>query len=303
MLIILYGPISDKPNEKHQLLIDGKATCGYREYAKNYGHIIYMTPQQTMFSWEHSMKPDEVIEFIKQYPDAIVWALKYSPTRDDKILANIQNKKIYYSCNSKNTINSFCNVSLVDTQDRIKQNAQLWFKGKDPSYWLPSDKKEFDYLMIGRRGDKNELPFIYALDKEVQNRRRVLWIGGERFKKHISKDNKHDIVCTDFIGQEEVRRLIPKAKVGVLFTELEVEGFPQSFLEMTMCGVPVVYNKNAPLNKYYMHSANCVLCRKKELVVTAEMLLSTRDAVKCRDIAMQNYSLELSYRRIKECLE
>ena len=51
-LIMLYGGIGDNLNKKQQMMIDGGCTCGYREYARKYGVIIYMTPQNCKLSWE-----------------------------------------------------------------------------------------------------------------------------------------------------------------------------------------------------------------------------------------------------------
>ena len=87
----------------------------------------------------------------------------------DIILSKIQNKKVYYSCNSKNRYNSFCDVSLVDTQGRLKgvPNGHVWFKGKNPDYWYPSTKKEYDYILVGGRGDKNELYFLNGIEKST----------------------------------------------------------------------------------------------------------------------------------------
>jgi len=302
MLIILYGDVSNEHHSKQQRMIDGGSTCGYREYAKNYGHIVYMTPQKVCLPWEHSItKVKNVRRFIAQYPDSIVWSVKHSPKKDAEILAKIDNKKLYYSCNAHNRYNKFCDVSLVDTEERIKKNAKLWFKGKDENYWRPSDDdKEFDYLLIGRRGDKNEIHFLKELNK-VKDKRKILWIGGKKHKNKISTN--HEVICTSFIGQEAVRDKISKAKVGVLFTELKVEGFPQSFLEMTMSGVPVVYNETAPINKFYVHTGNCVLCSKQNLISSAEYLLKNRDPDKCREVAINNYSLNKSYERMLLCLK
>ena len=126
MLIILYGDISNKTNWKQQRMIDGGATCGYREYARNFGHIIYLTPQNVKLDWEHSIPNSrEVVSFIKKHPDAIVWSVKYSPRKDSEILSKISNKKFYYSCNSKNRFNKFCDLSLVDTEDRLKGNRSI----------------------------------------------------------------------------------------------------------------------------------------------------------------------------------
>ena len=304
MLIILYGDISNKKNEKQQLMIDGKVTCGYREYAKNFGCIIYMMPQDIKQPWEYVMiQPKNVVNFINKHPDAVIWSVKHSPKKDEQILSKIKNKKIYYSCNAKNIWNNKCNVSLVDTPKRVKKNGKLWFKGKDPHYWKPlkENQKEYDYVLVGLRGDKNETYFIKSL-REIKEKRKILWIGGYKFKKKIPKTH-HEVHLTKKLSQDEVKNNIPKAKVGILFTELKVEGFPQGFLEMTMCGVPVVYNIKAPRNKFYFHKYNHVLCTKNNMVKEAEKLLKNRYPIKCREIAINNYRLEKSYERILECLK
>ena len=301
-LIILYGDVSNKPNWKQQRMIDGGATCGYREYARNFGHIIYMTPQKIKLPWEHSIiKPKNVIEFISKHPDSVVWSLKHSPKKNQNILSKISNKKVYYSCNSNNRYNKFCDISLVDTEERLKgKKSVVWFKGKDPKYWKPTGvEKEFDYLLIGGRADKNEFYFLKQLN-QIKKKRRILWIGGMKHKSKIVTN--HEIICTDFVGQDKVREYIPKCKVGILFTELKVEGFPQSFLEMTMCGVPVVYNKNGPVNQFYFHKGNSILCSKKDLIKSAETLLKNSNYELCREIAINNYSLQKSYNGVLKCL-
>jgi len=303
MLIILYGEVSKKSNWKHQRMIDGGATCGYREYAKHYGSIVYVTPQNIKLPWEKSIvKPKGILSYIRKHPDAIVWSVKNGPIKDKEILSKKSNKKVYYSCNAKNRNCKAANINLIDTPDRLKTSRdRLWVKGKDPEYWKPQgQKKEFDYLLIGTRGDKNEIYFLNRLN-EIKEKRKILWIGG---KKHEDKiKTNHQVVCTNFIGQDSVRDNIPRAKVGVLFTELKIEGFPQSFCEMTMCGVPVVYNKNAPRNDFYFHKGNCKIIDKKGIIQGAEQLLRDYDQVLCREIAIKNYSLEIAYRRILECLK
>jgi hypothetical protein len=301
-LIILYGELVNQPNWKYQRMIDGGATCGYREYARNFGHIIYMSKQKVRRNWEHSYTdPKDTVEFISKYPNAVVWSVKHDPRKDKAILSQIANKKVYYSCNAANRYNKFCDISLVDTKERLKgKKTRLWFKGKDPEYWKPiAGRKEFDYLLVGRRGDKNEIYFLRELNK-IKKKRRILWIGGAAHKNKISTN--HEVICTGFIGQDEVRNNISRAKVGVLFTELRIEGFPQSFLEMTMCGLPVVYNINAPTNDFYFFKDNCVLSKKSKLIKNAEFLLRTGDLKKCRETAVEHYSIQKSYERILQCL-
>jgi hypothetical protein len=304
MLIILYGEIANKGKWKHQRMIDGGATCGYREYAKYFGSIVYVTPQKVSLPWEKSIyKPKHIINYINKYPNAVVWSVKTGKRKDTEVLSKIKNKKVYYSCNAKNRNCKHANINLVDTPQRIKnsQKDKLWVKGKDPDYWKPQgQKKEFDYLLIGTRGDKNEIYFLRQLNK-IKDRRRILWIGGKKHEHRIKTN--HEVVCTPFYKQEQVRDNIPRAKVGVLFTELKIEGFPQSFCEMTMCGVPVVYNINAPRNKFYFHKGNSLLCKKEKMVFSAEKLLKYYNPELCRQIAIKHYSIDVAYGRILECLK
>jgi hypothetical protein len=303
-LIILYGDYSKDSNIKSQRLINGLATCGYREYARKFGHIIYLSPQRIKFRWEHSIyNPEDVLKFINERTDSVVWSVKVSDFKDHNILSKIKNKKIYYSCCSYNRYNHYCDISLVDTEDRLKgvPNGVVWFKGKDPEYWKSSlDGKEFDYILVGGRGDKNEIYFIHSLNK-ISELRSILWVGGSKFRDKIN--SKHYVVLTDFSSQDIVRNYLGKAKVGILFTELKAEGFPQTFLEMTMCGVPVVYNKNAPINKQCFHSHNHIFTTKENLIESAETLLKNYNSELCRKEAIENYSIEKSYDWIIQCLK
>ena len=304
MLIILYGEISNKSKWKHQRMIDGGATCGYREYARKFGHIVYVTPQKVKLPWEHSIiEPKNILKFISKYPDAVIWSVKTGKRKESEVLSKIKNKKVYYSCNASNRNSKHSHINLIDTPGRIKRpnKDMLWMKGKDPDYWKPiHDHSEFDYLLIGTRGDKNEVFFLKQLNS-VKGKRRILWIGGQKHS-HKVKTN-HEVVYTKFVGQDNVRNNISRGKVGILFTELKIEGFPQSFLEMTMCGVPVVYNKRGPRNAFYFHDDNCRMSLKKNLVENAEYLLKNRNPKACRKIAIENYSIEKSYQRILKCLK
>ena len=95
MLIILYGEISNKSKWKHQRMIDGGATCGYREYARKFGHIVYVTPQKVKLPWEHSIiEPKNILKFISKYPDAVIWSVKTGKRKESEVLSKIKNKKV-----------------------------------------------------------------------------------------------------------------------------------------------------------------------------------------------------------------
>lgn len=304
-LIVLYGPWSQEHNHKQQMMIDKKCTCMYNDFAKNFGEIIYISPQNTKDVWEKSMtNSSDIVNYINSQPDAIVWVVKHDPKRDEKITKFIKNKKLYYSCNAHNCINEYCDISLVDTPEREKKyggNARVFFKGKDHKYWGPNGKnKEYDYLLMGRRADKNEIPFLNALN-EVKESRNILWIGGGKHKDRIN--TKHQCIATPFYGPDDVRELIPQARVGILMTEHPSEGFPQSFLEMTMCGLPVLYTKSAPSNEFYFKDGvNCMFSSKKGMIKNAEALLKNHNSDACRKFAVDNYSLEASYNNMVNLL-
>lgn len=299
-LIILYGRFGDKLHDKQQAMIYGESTCMYREMARAFGEIIYLCPQNTRDNYSKSITNTPQLKYhLLGRPDSIVWSIKYDPTQQkDKILEQIPNKKVYYSCCSYNTTNSSCNISLVDTPERVKDNAVLWVKGKDPDFWKPQgSKKVFDYCMIGKRGDKNEVWFIDQLTAQVKEKRNVMWIGGQKHAHKIGKSH-HNIVCTEFSGPEGVRNYIDLCKVGVILSEIPAEGFPQSFLEMTMMGVPVVYM--GPYNeKYMLRGVNMVRCTNKSASCDiSEAVLSAPETGDCREHAINNYSLEKSYESI-----
>lgn len=304
-LIILYGPWSQEYNGKQQMMINGNCTCMYRSYAKEFGEIIYLSPQNVSLSWEKSIyESSRLLEYINSQPDSIVWVVKHDPERDKRIIKFIKNKKLYYSCNAHNCRNDYCDISLVDTEERQKKhggNSKVWFKGKDPEFWKPSpEEKIYDYLLIGRRADKNELYFLDRLNAIDENRK-ILWIGGAKHKSQIN--TKHDVTTTDFAGPNIVSQNISKAKVGILMTEHPSEGFPQSFLEMTMSGLPVLYTDTAPRNdRYFKEGINCLFSSKKEMVLNAEKLLLNHNPEECRKWAIEHYSLESSYKNMLSLL-
>ncbi len=302
-LIILYGKFSDKLHEKQQAMISGRSTCGYRHYAERFGEIVYLSPQRTIERWDTWINdPVKLETYLKSKPGAIIWSVKHDPTgKKDEIIRYLPNKKVYYSCCSYNMYNHHCDISLVDTAERVRGNGRLWVKGKDPEYWKPVHSvKLVDYLFIGKRGDKNEAYFINRLTKEVKAERSILWVGGEKHRKSI-KPSHHRIITTPFHSMEEVRDLICTARIGIILSEIPAEGYPQTFLEMSMIGLPVVYM--GPYNKVY--NTNCVQIEdKRDSVNTAEYLLKNYPPKwDYRKYAIRHYSLEKSYDSILKGLK
>lgn len=307
---MLYGGLSKERNGKQQMMIDGKCTCGYREYAKMFGCIIYLSRQDVKCDWEYSMTDaQQVIDFCKKHPEAIVWSVKHDPKKD-VILKAIPNKTVYYSCCNRNMYNNVADVSLVDTPARLRGNAKIHIKGKDKDYWwdqgdTESIYKPYDYMLVGKRGDKNEAHFINELTDKVKGKRSVLWVGGTAHKNRI-KETHHNVDLTNFGSMEFVALSIPLGKIGILFTEHPAEGFPQTFLEMTMCGLPTIYNISAPINQaYFYEGVNTFTCKKKHLIAKAEYALknwSEDKADMCREFAAKNYSLQVSWQNIKNHL-
>lgn len=294
-LIILYGGVCESSSHaKVQALIDGKLTCGYRDYARcsENGLIVYMTPQSNLNNdWEISIPQwQKVVDLCNKNKNARVWSVKYDTSKNE-ILSSINNFKMHYSCCAKNTYDELCDISFVDTTDRVtRKEHRLLVKGKDPDFWSTSKTKKYDYLVCGTKDNKNQSYFINSLNS-IKGKRSVLWIGGKPFSKKIK--SKHNVTLTSPLGPEEIAKLIPQCKVGILFTEIKAEGFPQTFLEMTMCGLPVVYH--GPINKSYIHPGNCNMPKKKKrLLEAAENYLANYDSYNCRQIAIDNYSIQKS---------
>ena len=301
-LIILYGRFGDKLHEKQQAMIEGRSNCGYLEYSKKYGFHVYLTPQ--IITEPHTLtitSPAFVKMFIDRYPSAIIWSVKHDEKKD-QLLQVIPNKKIYYSCCSYNMYNPYCDFSLVDTKKRLEsvgKNAAIHVKGKDPDYWYPEGGRVYDYVLFGKRGDKNEAFFIKKLTREVPERRSILWIGGEKHRKSIP-DTHHGVFLTPFLGKDAVRDHMRRGKVGVILSDIPAEGFPQTFLEMTMLGLPVVYM--GPKNHVYMGTDNGLYVNKNTCAEGAELLLRNRDHVRCRAFAVNNYSLDKSFENMRRAL-
>jgi hypothetical protein len=281
-------------------MIDERWTCGYREYAKQPGVvIIYPRPQENIkHSWEMIMPRGEgLVDYCKSHPNAVVWSVK-KDKRKNALMAQIPNFKVYYSSCANHGIQKFANMNLVDTKARLRGRSAIHLKGKDPSFWKPIDQpKKYDYLLMGKRADKNEIYFLQQLNS-IKKPRSVLWLGGIKHGKAARRTlaDHHSIEVTPMYGMTAVRDHISKAKVGVLYSELAVEGFPQTFLEMTMCGVPVVYG--GPQNKHYFFPENCERPKKKHIIIAAEDLLTRYDPKACRKRAVENYSIEKSIEQI-----
>lgn len=296
VIIILYGGLNKETSWKVQRIIDGGSTCGYRPYAEKFGCIIYMSPQKTNMDWEYSITdPSDVIKFVNNHKDAIVLVLKHDPNRDKLITSKINNFKYYYSCNSRNMYNNTCNLSLVDTNDRLNDRSIVWFKGKDPDYWYHNDNKKYDIAIIGRRADKNELYFLNMMNLSKFKNLNIVWIGGEKHKSKIKCG--HNVFCTEFCGPDDVVKHLSMAKIGVNLSEHPSEGFPQSVLEMAMCGLPVVYNYDAPWNNFY-DSPYILRSNKRDWLKSIDNCLDKWDlevARKVRSCAVKRFSLNRSY--------
>lgn len=302
-LVILYGRFQNGVNWKQQRMIEEGCTCMYRTYAEKFGEIIYLAPQALHEPWEKSIPDKEkLIKYLLTQPNAIIWSVKYDPMKDE-VLKLLDNKKVYYSCCSYNMYNKNCDISLVDLPERVSRNGVLWVKGKDPDYWKPNKKKLFDFLIVGPRGDKNELFFLNEMQK-TKGTYTIQWIGGETYKDRIQ--SKHDVLYTPFLTMEQMRESIPHSKIGVILSEHPAEGFPQTFLEMTMCGVPVVYLFKGIPNRTCLD--NCFgIIDKYDIANRVEDIMTCysieRVSVRVRKYAIENYSLEKSYESILKGLK
>jgi hypothetical protein len=189
-------------------------------------------------------------------------------------------------------------LSLVDTEARRAGNGALWVKGKNEQFWCEDESvhKEYDYCLIGRRGDKNEVWFVEQMTANVKTPRDILWIGGEKHA-HKMPQTHHNVVCTPFNGPVAVRDDIRKCAVGVIISDIPAEGFPQAFIEMQMCGLPVVYADCGPWNELYSVYSASYRAPKDKVWLHCEAAIQNHDLC-----GSDKFTLENSYRMILERL-
>lgn len=300
-LVILYGDVSVTAPPKTLSIIRGDLTCGYRDYARRFGTIVYPFPMAPTQAYERSAPDlDTFVSFMASKPDAVLWVIKAgSPQRDAWIRA-VACPKLYYSCCASDLAHESCDFSLVDTvkRARVHPTCRVWVKGKDADLWQPQgEERVYDYVLIGRdKPGKNQKLFLRHLSDELQTSRRVVWVGGSRSTRAYSERwGAHVVDFLPMSGPAQVRRCLSSSRVGILFTKYRNEGFPQSFLELAMCGTPVVYSVHGPYNSSYFHDSIARVTNERGLVTTAETLRERADAAACRMEAIRRFELEISY--------
>lgn len=303
-LIIICGNPHAGDSPKYDRIFSQDVTFGYRDYARVAGALIFpFSISGELRSYEAAVNdPDAIAEYCNAWPDAVVWSLKAWTPEKVALLQRIKNRKVHYSCGARNTFNPHCDVSLVDDPIRVSnKHMRLWIKGKDPQQWpLLSDTRVYDYLVLGRnKPGKNQKLFYSMIFDSVASPRSVLWVGGSDVEEEIPA-GIHKLHLVPFAKSVDLPSYFAKCKVGGLFTEWHDEGFPQSYLEMAMCGLPVVYNAAAPWSTSYESPAISCRVTRKNLVEQAEHLRNNADHAKCRAAAVAQFSLERSIASIIE---
>jgi len=305
-LIVLYGPIGGKPDDKYQKLINEEMVCGYREYAETFGEIIYLKPLVIYKQWEMCLSEKACIDYCNAQNNCIIWSVKFDKAKE-KMLRHINHPKLYYSCNNRNMFCPSTDISLVDTIDRLThKKMKLWFKGKSPTLWTQNDNKEYDVVLVGPRNDKHESEVVNSLTNFVKYPKlTILWIGGEPHRTKIQVTHHH-IKTTPMLSKKDMLNILPKCKVGIIYTDHPTEGFPQSFIEMNMCGIPVIYKVGAPMNTYYIGANNVYFIHGlydvsvKLLDLLYGKIHYSQHSRLCREFAVNNLSIEKSYSHMEE---
>jgi len=239
---------------------------------------------------------DAIVDYCNTWPNAVVWSLKKWTDAKADLLKRIRNRKIHYSCGAHDLYNPHCDVSLVDCEQRIyHKSMRTWIKGKDPDKWpLLTAERKYDYCVIGKpKAGKNQGWFINELADNLAEPRSFLWIGGSKEVIDI-KISQHSCLTIPYVATDCLPALFAQCKVGAVFTTYEDEGFPQSYLEMAMCGLPVVYHESAPWSDCYGSPNISVRANSKNVVALAETLRREANHTACRSDAVNQFSIEKS---------
>lgn len=296
-LIILCGNPHAQTSDKYERIFGGGFNFGYSDYARVAGCILFAFPVNfPLSSWMGCFPDgDGLVDYCCRYPDALVFSIKPSDKRKARLLQKLPHAKVYYSCGKRAGYDSSCDVSVVDDPARVTNDrTRLWVKGKDSVFWAPSPaERVYDYVMVGRtKKGKNYELFLDLLAKSDAPPRRVLWVAGP--SPGVTRLGVHELEQIEYSSATIIRGLLSRSRVGILFTAYPDEGFPQVFLEMVMCGVPVVYRDKAPWQSCYDHPAICVRTGQDRLIASAESLLARADAAACRQVAESRFSLDKS---------
>lgn len=308
-LVILYGDVSATAPAKTLSLIRGELTCGYRDYARRFGTIVYPFPMRPLFAYEHSA-PDQVAfaSFIASKPDAVLWVVKTGGPRRDAWIRAADRRKLYYSCGASDLVYESCDFSLVGTEKRarVHPSCRVWVKGKDADFWQSrGEERIYDYVLLGRdKPGKNQKLFLQHLRDELKTSRRVVWVGGSRSREaYAERWGTHEVEFLPMLSPDRVRCYLSSSRVGILFTKYKNEGFPQSFLEMAMCGTPVVYSAHGPHQASYFHDSLAAITDERGLIMVAEALRERADAASCRTEAVRRFELEVSYQCLMRIIQ
>lgn len=141
----------------------------------------------------------------------------------------------------------------------------------DPQHWLPRDQREF-VLWIGRTDEFNKRPMLFVeLARDCPGLAFLMIIArtNEASFLALSQACPNNLRVVEHVRQHEIWEYLRRARV--LVNTSRFEGFPNTFLQSAVMGVPIVSLEVDPDSMLDLHG--CGVCARGDLRAMREAVL------------------------------
>jgi glycosyltransferase involved in cell wall biosynthesis len=166
-----------------------------------------------------------------------------------------------------------------------------------------STDKDIDVLYIGRIEPQKNLDLLFSAHEELQATMTIIGEGTE--VSTLQRKYQHLDARTTWIGRvpnKQLPHFLNRSKIYVLPSRYE--GHPKTLLEAMACGLPVVGTDVPGIREVIAHNENGLLIGSdpRTLADTISRLLKDEElrarlGANAREYAINNYSLESSFRK------
>lgn len=183
-----------------------------------------------------------------------------------------------------------CISKFVQSQIRkhLKLEASVIYNPAKEVFRDEAIPKEFDFLYVGRAGDKNKR-FLLAHDVAFNLNKKIVVCGSEQI-------NSHAVQNVGVVNDYVLGQLYNKAKFVLLPSKLEGIGLPM--IEAMICGtIPILCSDNQTA---YEFAPEWCICDPDSFSITDKVNEIQRDYESYRRDIIENYSDRLSLQFSKE---
>lgn len=179
----------------------------------------------------------------------------------------------------------------------------------DPQYWLPRGQREYG-LWIGRSDDFNKRPMLYLeLAKDCPDLEFLMIVSrtDEAVFLTLSSSCPANLRIVEHVPPQEIWDYLHRARV--LVNTSRFEGFPNSFLQAAVMGVPIVSLEVDPDGMLSRHACGVCAVGDPGAMRQAVLELSTNAAradafsANCHRYVLERHEAEQRIAELEACLD